>query len=77
MIGNEPPIEIESISVKQAKARDAACISNDRFFWSTPNGEIVAGESSRGQMKRRKVFSHCCSGASPRSHLHRLAIAIR
>jgi uncharacterized protein (TIGR03118 family) len=65
MIGNKQPIEIELISVKQTKARDAACISSDRFFRSTLSGEIVAGESSRRQMKGRKaLFALLLGGVS-------------
>jgi uncharacterized protein (TIGR03118 family) len=56
MTGNQQPIEIESSSVKQTETRDAACISSDRFFRSTPSGEIAAGESFRRQMKGRKAF---------------------
>jgi uncharacterized protein (TIGR03118 family) len=65
MIGNERPIEIESISIEQTEARDAACISIDRCFRSTPSGEIVAGESSRRQMKGRKaLFALLLGGVS-------------
>jgi hypothetical protein len=63
MIGNERPIEIESISIEQTEARDAACISIDRCFRSTPSGEIVAGESSRRQMKGRKALFALLLGA--------------
>jgi uncharacterized protein (TIGR03118 family) len=61
MIGNELPIGIESISVKQTKARDAACILNNRFFRSTPGGKIVAGESSR---RRKALFALLLGGVS-------------
>jgi uncharacterized protein (TIGR03118 family) len=52
MIGTERPIEIESISVIQTEMRDAVCSSNDRA-----SREVVAGGSSRRQMKGRKALS--------------------
>lgn len=67
MMGNERPIEVESISVKQTEERDAACISNDSFFRSTPSGGIVAGESSRMQIKGRKALFALLLGGVPSS----------
>ncbi|HTF63149.1 MAG TPA: TIGR03118 family protein [Edaphobacter sp.] len=65
MIGNERPIEIESISVIQTETRDAARISIDRFFPSTSGGEIAAGESSRRRTKgRNALFALLVGGIS-------------
>jgi uncharacterized protein (TIGR03118 family) len=65
MIDNEQPIEIESISVIQTEARDAACISIGRFLGGIPSGEIVAGESTRRQMKgRTALFALLLGGVS-------------